>query len=168
VREKHNEGFPIMWEVIRTKVLELSHEMPTAANNGKFKASTGWCVHMMRWAGLALQCRTTLVQRLPGEYSQKLLEFQWHVIKLRKQHPYILGHIGNANQTPVYFDMPSNVTVNEKGAKPVLIRGTGNEKARITVLLDVLTDGHKLLPYVILRRRTMPKEKLPVGLVFWC
>jgi hypothetical protein len=43
-----------------------------------------------------------------------------------------------------------NVTVNEKGAKTVLIRGTGNEKARITVMLGVLTDGRKLPPCVYL------------------
>jgi hypothetical protein len=80
----------------------------------------------------------------------------------------MLGHVGNSDQTPVYFDMPSNVAVNEKGAKTVLIRGTCNEKARITVMLGVLADGCKLPPYVILRRKTMPKGKLPVGLVFWC
>jgi hypothetical protein len=80
----------------------------------------------------------------------------------------MLGHIGNADQTPVYFDMPLKVTVNEKGAKTVLIRGTGNDKARITVMWGVLADGRKLLPYVILRRKTMPKEKLPAGLVFRC
>jgi hypothetical protein len=105
---------------------------------------------MMRLAGLALRRRTTLAQRLPGEYSQKLLEFQRHVIKLRKQHLYMLDHIGNVDQTTVYFDMPLNVTVNEKGAKTVLITGTGNEKARITVMLGVLVDGRKLPPYVIL------------------
>jgi hypothetical protein len=80
----------------------------------------------------------------------------------------MLGHIRNADQTPVYFDMPSNVTVNENGAKTVLIRGTGNKKARITVMLGVLAKGHKLPPYVFLRRKTMPKEKLPAGLVFQC
>jgi hypothetical protein len=166
VHEKRNEGFLITREVIRTKALELSREMPTPSNTGKFKASTGWCVRMMRRAGLFLQRRTTLAQRLPGEYSQKLLEFQRHVIKLRKQHSCMLVHIGNADHTPVYFDMPSNVTVNEKGAKTVIIRGTGNEKGRITVMLDVLADGRKLPPYVILRRKTMPKGKLPAGLVF--
>jgi hypothetical protein len=67
------------------------------------------------------------------------------------------GHIGNANQTPVYFDMLSNVTINEYGANSVLISGTGNEKARITVMLGVLASGHKLPPYVILRRKMMPK-----------
>jgi hypothetical protein len=80
----------------------------------------------------------------------------------------MLEHIGNADQTPVYSDIPSNVIVNEKGAKTVLIRETGNEKARITVMLGVLTDGHKLSPYVILQRKRMPKEKLAAGLVFRC
>jgi hypothetical protein len=67
VHERLNEGFPIMQEVIRTKTLELSREMPTPANTGKFKASTGWFVCLMRRARLALRCRTTLAQRLPGE-----------------------------------------------------------------------------------------------------
>jgi hypothetical protein len=39
VHEKRDEGFPIMWEVIRTKALELSREIPTPTNKGKFKAS---------------------------------------------------------------------------------------------------------------------------------
>jgi hypothetical protein len=44
----------------------------------------------------------------------------------------------------------------------------GNEKERIAVMLGVLVDGRKLPPYVILRRKTMPKEKLPADQVFWC
>jgi hypothetical protein len=63
----------------------------------------------------------------------------------------MLGHIENADQTLVYFDMLPNVTVNEKGAKTVSIRGMGNENARITVMLGVLADGRKLLLYVILQ-----------------
>jgi hypothetical protein len=80
----------------------------------------------------------------------------------------MLGHIGNADQTLVYSDTPSNVTVNEKGAKTVLTGGTGNEKERELPLLGVLADGRKLPPYFIFRRNTMPKEKLPAGLVFRC
>jgi hypothetical protein len=55
-----------------------------------------------------------------------------------------------------------------KRAQKVLIKGTVNEKARIAVMLGVLADGRKLPPYVILRRKTMPKEKLPAGPVFRC
>ena len=90
------------------------------------------------------------------------------MINLRKQLNYLLGQIGNADQIPVYFDMLSNVTVNNRGTKSVPIKTTGNEKTRITVMLFVLADGRKLPPYVILRRKTMPKEELPKGLVFRC
>jgi hypothetical protein len=61
-----------------------------------------------------------------------------------------------------------NVTVEEKCMKMVLVRGTCNEKTRIAVMLLGLADGHKLPPYVILRRKTILKEKLLVGLVFQC
>jgi hypothetical protein len=58
-----------------------------------------------------------------------------------------------------------NVTVEEKCMKMVFLRGTHNEKARIAVILSGLADGHKRPSYVILRRKTIVKEKLLVGLV---
>jgi hypothetical protein len=63
---------------------------------------------------------------------------------------HIVGHIGNVDETQVYFDMPLNVNLEENGVKTVLIRGTGNKKVRMTVMLSVLTNGCKLPPYVIL------------------
>jgi hypothetical protein len=59
-----------------------------------------------------------------------------------------------------------NITMEEKGTKMVLIRGMNNEKTRITTILSVLVNGHMLPLYVTLWRKTVPKEKLPVGLVF--
>jgi hypothetical protein len=78
---------------------------------------------------------------------------------------YILGHIGNLNQTPVYSDMLLNATMEEKGVKTFLIRGLGSDKTRIAIMLNVLANGHKLPQYVILLRKTMLKETLPAGLV---
>jgi hypothetical protein len=40
VHEKHIEGFPIMREVIRTKVLELLHKMPILASSKPVPAGT--------------------------------------------------------------------------------------------------------------------------------
>jgi hypothetical protein len=76
-----------------------------------------------------------------------------------------LNLIGNADQTPVFFDMPMNITVNKKGENSILLKTTGNEKSRITVMLCALADGKKLPPYVILKRKTMPKEMLPSGII---
>lgn len=69
-----------------------------------------------------------------------------------------VGQIGNADQTPVYWDMPSSYTVTLKGVKSVPIRSTGNEKQRCTVMPAITADGKILPPYVILERKLVPKN----------
>jgi hypothetical protein len=76
--------------------------------------------------------------------------------------------MGNADETPVFFDMPANTTVDAKGSKSVLVKTTGHEKLIVTVMFSVLADGRKLTPFVILRRKNLPKEKLPTGIIFKC
>jgi hypothetical protein len=76
---------------------------------------------------LTIRRRTTIAQRLPEAYEEKLVSFHKYVLKLRKQHEYLLGQIGNDNQTPVFFDMPESTTVNSTGEKTVQIRTTRAE-----------------------------------------
>lgn len=64
--------------------------------------------------------------------------------------------------------MPSNTTVNLRGAKSVLIKSSGNEKLRITVILAVLAVDTKLPPYVVLKRKRQTKETLPPGIHVRC
>lgn len=71
---------------------------------------------------------------------EKLVAFQRYVINLRKKHSYPLDQIGNADPTPVFFDMPTSVTVNKKGEKSVIVKSTGIEKSRVTVMLACLAD----------------------------
>ncbi|KAM3603214.1 uncharacterized protein V6R79_018576 [Siganus canaliculatus] len=67
-------------------------------------------------------------------------DFKRYVINFRKKHSYQLDQIGNADQTPVFSDMPTPVTVHKK-------------------------DGTKLPPYVVLKRKTVPKETMPAGII---
>ncbi|KAM7315265.1 hypothetical protein ISCGN_005047 [Ixodes scapularis] len=90
------------------------------------------------------------------EYEDKLLSFQKYVIELRREHGYTLSQIGNVDQTSVWFDSPENCTVNAKGQKSVLVRTTGAERQRCTVMLCIPADGRKLPPYVIFKRKTIP------------
>jgi hypothetical protein len=99
-----------------------------------FKTSNDWTVRFMRCKVLALRQRTTLAQKLPTHYVEKLIAYQRHVINLRRKHDYLLGQMGNAEETPVFFDMPANTTVDTKGSKSVLVKTTGHEKLRITVI----------------------------------
>lgn len=93
------------------------------------------------------------------EYEERVIEFQCYVIKLRSQKNYILGQIGDADQTPVYFDMPTHTTVATKGAKDVRLLTTGHEHTRFTVILCCTADGTKLPPKVVFHRKTLPKNE---------
>jgi hypothetical protein len=83
--------------------------------------------------------------------------FQKYIIKLRQQHFYIVLQIGNADQTSVYFEMSLDTTVHKKGDKNVTVRIGGIEKQWCTVMLCITVDGRKLPPYIVLKRKTLPK-----------
>lgn len=45
------------------------------------------------------------------------MQFQHHIISLPTRYPYEFKTFGNADETPLYFDMLRNYTVNLKGKK---------------------------------------------------
>ena len=93
------------------------------------------------------------------------MKFQAFIIAERKKYQYDLSLIGNADQTLFTFDMPAYSMVDSKGTKSVSIMTTGHEKDRFTVMLACLGDGAKLPPYVVFKRKTLPKHfVLPRGM----
>jgi len=64
----------------------------------------------MRWMGLALQRRTTISQKLPKDFEQKLLNYQWYITNLRKMGNFLMGQMANADETTIYLDMQPNCT----------------------------------------------------------
>ena len=99
---------------------------------------------------------TKIAQKLPKHYVNKIVEFQRFVIRHRRRCNYKLACIGNMDETPVYMDMLPRNTVNKKGEKQVIIKSTGHEKSRYTVVLAVMADGTKLPPMIIFKRKTKP------------
>jgi hypothetical protein len=82
---------------------------------------------------------------LPADFSEKLVTFQRHVIGLREKNTYLLSQRGNANETPLYFDVSSSCTVIDR-TKSVVIQISGCEKMHVTVMVVVLADGSVLPP----------------------
>ena len=52
-----------------------------------------------------------------------------------------------------------------KLARNVMTNTTGQEKDQFTVMLACTSDGGKLPTYVVLKRKTMPKDKFPAGVI---
>ncbi|CAC5369508.1 unnamed protein product [Mytilus coruscus] len=162
VTDRRQQGFALSTTELRLKAIHLSKSLPDLKN---FRGSIDWCYGFLRRHDLSIHRRTHISQKLPADYEDKLLEFQKYIIKVRKQNNYLLSQIGNADQTPLTFDLPADTTIDHKGTSTVNIRTTGNEKNRFTVMLACTADGGKLPPYVVFKRKTMPKIPFPKGLI---
>ena len=101
----------------------------------EFQGNPFWINSFMKRYDLSLRRKTKISQQLPEDTEEKLEEFRRFIIWLRTQYNYDLNSIFNMDETPVWFDMTGNLTINNKGDKTVHIRTTGNDKNRFTVVL---------------------------------
>ena len=112
---------------------------------------------------------TTVAQKTPNDAVQKAKKF-WSFVWSHKSIVvqtttgprllYELYAIGNADETPLFYEYPAHRTVEEAGAKSVPIRSYKGEKTKCTVMLSALADGTKLPPFVIFQLRS--DRMLPV------
>ena len=77
-----------------------------------------------------MRTKTTIAQKMPHEYKRKIIEFHKYTINMRKKLCFEIGQLGNMDEVPLKFDVPSNKTVDVKGAKTIMIKTSGNEKTR--------------------------------------
>lgn len=109
--------------------------------------------------------RTSLREQLLPCCEEKVVDFHKFVIRLRQDREFVLSQIGNADQTPVNSDLSMNRTVEQRGEGSVLIKTTGAEKQRFTVMLPVTAGGgSKLPPTVIFTSKTLLKVNFLAGI----
>lgn len=161
--ELRSNGYIVTRPTVRLRALQLAKDF----GHPEFKASAGWCTRFFNRNGLTLRQRTHIAQKLPKDIETKVTSFQKFVIDLRKGHEFELGNIGNMDETPMFFDMPGSRTVDIKGSKTVTVKTTGSDKSHFTVILACLANGTKLKPAVIFKRKTMPKDKFPSGVIVY-
>jgi hypothetical protein len=77
---------------------------------------------------------------------------------------FLVGQMGNAGETPFFFDMPTNTTVGTKGSKLLLLKISGHGELRITVMVLILAGMRNLIPFVVLKRKNLLTDKLPGGI----
>jgi len=137
--EQRKQGLVVSYTILRSKMLEILREVEMLELYGEltenFKTSHRWLRAFLKRYRLALRRRTRISQKLPNKTQELLEKFYQFVINLRIKKSYELENIFNMDETPVWFDMAGNFTINPKGDKTVHIRSTGNEKNRFTVVL---------------------------------
>lgn len=161
VIEQRAAGRSVSTVTIRLKATALARDM----NINDFRGAPSWCFRFMKRRNLSIRTRTTVSQQLPKDYQEKLANFRAYCKKKITEKKIRPEHITNMDEVPLTFDIPVNRTVEKTGTRTVSIRTTGNEKSSFTVVLGCQANGQKLLPMVIFKRKTLPKEKFPAGVI---
>jgi hypothetical protein len=137
--EQRKQGLAVTYALIQNKMKEILSEPSMIARYhnsiNDFKVSLFWLKLFLKRYGLSLRRRTKVSQKLPKQLEESLESFNKFVTQLRIEKSFEMHNIFNMDETPVWFDMAGNFTVNPKGEKTIHIRGTGNEKNRFTVVL---------------------------------
>lgn len=161
VAEQRAASRSVSTVTIRMKAIALAREH----NISEFRGGPSWCFRFMKRRHLSTRTRTTVSQQLPADYQEKLATFRTYCRNKITEKKIQPEHIINMDEVPLTFDIPVNRTVDKTGARTVNIRTTGNEKTSFTVVLACQANGHKLPPMVIFKRKTLPKENFPAGIV---
>lgn len=159
--EQRTSGRSVSTVTIRLKAVSLAEEMKIE----HFKGGPSWCFRFMKRCHFSIRTRTTVAQQLPADYNEKLAAFRSYCSKHIADKHIQPSHITNMDEVPLTFDIPVSHTVEKKGTATVGIRTTGHEKSSFTVVLSCHANGQKLPPMVIFKRKTLPKEKFPAGVI---
>ena len=150
--------------MIRLKARELAKQM----NVADFVGGPSWCCRFMRRHRLSVRARTTVGQKLPDDWEEKVANFHQFVLRKKEELGIQGDRVFNMDEVPMSFDAPFSRTVDATGAETIPVSTTGHEKTGFTVVLACSESGKKLKPMVIFKRKTMPKENLPDGVVVHC
>jgi len=116
-----------------------------------WKCSNGWIDNFLKRNRLSTRIPTSQKSSniTKDEQNKRIRSFWRHGIRLRTQFAIETHQIFNMDEVPVNFDMMRTRTLNVRGH--VLVKSTGAQKKRCTVVLCVCADGTKLPPTIIFK-----------------
>ncbi|CAI7826168.1 unnamed protein product [Closterium sp. NIES-53] len=134
----------------------------------KWKGSQRWSDRFRRRWNLSVRMKTKVAQKTAAHVTEQCKNFWRFVRDKRRERGIETTWIINADQTPLWLEMPATTTVDQTGVRSVPIRSAGYQKERVTVMLACTADGMKLRPWVFFKRKTVPKGVFPPDVVVSC
>lgn len=144
------------------RIVDEAKRLALELGCGDFIGSNGWLHNFLNRFQLRCRAVTSVGQKVPANAASLCKTYFDFVDKTFAgiEVPDIL----NMDETPIYFDMPSNRTYDARGVKTVAAKTAGYEKLRFTVVLTIAADGKKLMPMIIFKGLVnVPKVNFPKG-----
>ena len=155
IKQRREKKQAVTTFMIRNKAKELGQTL--GLKDAKF--SRGWVVRFKNRHNLVERARTQIAQKFPEETP--LIVKNFLKTAREKTQNFEKKNIISFDETPMWFDMPRNSTIEFEGVREVPIRTTGSDKVRFTVVLGYTASGDKLPPTVIFKLKNKPKGRFP-------
>ena len=130
-------------------IFEKMKEEDPAYADQQFLGSKGWAAKFLNRHDLVQRAFTSTGQKIP-DHAMFLMTKMFEAFDASAGDVHEMD-IGNMDETPVYFDMPSSRSLDARGVKTVKCKTTDHEKLRFTVVLTIMSDGKKLPPMIIFK-----------------
>ncbi|CAI7747714.1 unnamed protein product [Closterium sp. NIES-53] len=134
----------------------------------KWKGSQWWSEQFRKRWNLSVRMKTKVTQKTQEHVATQCKEFWQFVHDARNEYAIDNRYIINADQMPLWLEMPTTTTVEQTGVKSMPIRSAGYQKERVTVMLACTATGEELKPWVFFKRKTLPKGDFPDDVVVGC
>ena len=161
ISDRRSKRLYVSRKMVVVKAKELFEEEESIREEAKsdtFAGSNGWLYRFFQRHCITIRRKTTMAQKLPEQLAPKVINFILYVRLLRNLNKYLNFDMIAMDETAVWFDMPTDTTVDFKGVKSVPIKTTGHEKSRITVILAARASGQKIKPTLIFKGKKMDPE----------
>ena len=87
IEEQRQSSYIMTRNMIRIKALGMTDKL----NITGFQASNNWCTRFLARNNLILRQKKKIVQRMPGDLEEKIVDFHRFVLKCRKKDNYELN-----------------------------------------------------------------------------
>ena len=119
----------------------------------------------MKRRNLSIRIRTIISQQPRNDYNEKMALFRTYCKSKINEQKIWPKQITGMDEVSLTFGFFLNRTVKKAWTTEVTIRTTANEKLGFTVVFSCQANGQKLPPMTIFKRKTLPKDKFPVGVI---
>ena len=108
IEDQRQSGYIVTRNLVRIKAKAMVSDRKIT----NFQATNSWCTTFLERKNFVLQQKNKIVQTPLEDLEEKVTSFHSFIIKHGKEKDYEPVHIGNTDETPVWFDMLSARTVN--------------------------------------------------------
>ena len=124
IREKRESSLAVHVKAIRTEAKKIFRDL-YGEDQRPFSASTGWLSRFLRRHKLVSRRVTSVGQLMPSNAPTSAKTFIKDVSNAISTGNIATNCIGNMDESPFWFDMPSNETYDFEGVKTVKSKTTG-------------------------------------------